>query len=153
MNVKIFTSLLLFGITSQVFALTPAKEFVKKENFDEVTNFRNESEDIDLTVLKSDLEFSDLSPQGIKEMNAEMNLKKEYGKLLGLSDWTPVKQKVVEENGSRTFLLEGHYKDSENKTVNFLEVYYADKSSSGQFLVTSNSKKISMDEYKRFFNP
>lgn len=153
MPTKIILVLALTFSTFAAYAISPASDFSKRESFGAVTNFRDEKQDIDLTVLESDLQYSDLGQQGIQEMNQQFVLKKEYGKMIGFNDWTATRQKVIDENGVRTFILEGHYKNRENQTVNFLEIYYADKSQSGQFLVTSNTKKLSLDEYKKFFNP
>ena len=139
--------------TSFCWALSPAADFKTKDSFGSISNLQHSKEDIELSVMETDITFSDLGTEGIKELNSLFEAKKEYGKMFGFKEWTPLRQKLFEDDNGRTFVLEGFYKDGENKTVNFLEVYWASKTKSGQFLVTSNSKKLPLEEFKRHFIP
>ncbi len=145
-----FLSLILCMVSMNTWSLTPSSDFIADDVFGDVSNFRCEKNDIDLSIMDSDLSYQDLSSDKIKELDSLFEAKKDYGKMFGFNDWTPDKHKLVEENSKRIFLLQGHYKDAEKKTVHFMEVYWADKNKGGQFLFTSNSKVLSIEDFKEY---
>lgn len=142
--------LAVFLVAQSAFALSPTAEFEKKEDFGEVKNFRHSKQDVDLSVMDSDLKYADLSQKNVNELKDLFETKKEYGKFFGFKDWTPKEHKLVEEKSQRILLLSGNYKNSDNKTVHFLEVYWADKTKSGQYLLTSDTKEFKLDHYKDY---
>lgn len=148
MGLKFICLLSLLVLSDSSFALTPSLSFKPKETFDSVKNFSHEKEDIDLSVMSTDIQFSDLNNEGIKELSALFETKKDYGKMFGFKEWAPVRQKLFQDATGRTFILEGHYKDANNKIVNFLEVYWASKTNAGLFLITSNSKKLALEDMR-----
>jgi hypothetical protein len=143
-----------FAACASAFAIGPASTFVKKENFASVQNFRDEKADIDLTTMESDLSYSDLTPENTKALEELVEVKKQYGKVFGFKDWKATSQKLFSDASERSFILQGNYKDAANKTVNFLEVYWANKENkSAQFLITSNSKELKIENYKLYLKP
>lgn len=143
-------SLVAIFITHSAWALSPAPEFEKKEDFGEVRNFKHKSKDVDLSIMDTELKYEDLSQKNVSELKDLFQTKKEYGKFFGFKEWTPNEHKLVEQNSKRILLLNGNYKNSDNKTVHFLEVYWADKNKSGQYLLTSDSKEFKLDNYKDY---
>lgn len=153
MSIRI-VSLLFIGlfIHHSSWAISPKVDFIKKESFGSVSNYRHLKADVDLSIMDSEFEYADLNQANIQELESLFEVKKEYGKMFGFKEWTPTEKKFVEVNSNRIFVIQGHYKDSENKIVHFLEVYWADNKKSGQYLITSNSKHLKIENYKEYLN-
>jgi hypothetical protein len=145
-----FFSIFIFTMTSLCWAMDPTEGFIKKGSLGSVINYRNEKADIDLSSMETDITYSDLSKEGVEELNSLFEVKKEYGNVFGFSEWTPKDQKLVEEKTQRLFLLQGQYKDRDKKTVYFIEVYWATQKTSGQYLLTSNTEAFKIDDYKKY---
>lgn len=149
----IVTSILWLLLTPKVFALTPSQAFKKQQAYGSAVNYRHAKEKVDLTILETDIKYSDLSSENIQELDELIKVKKEYGKVFGFKDWKISQKKVLDDKNERTLLLSGKYKNSSHKTVHFLEVYWAGHNNSGQYLLTSQDKEISVDGYKKYLNP
>ena len=139
--------------TPLVFALTPSSGFLKQQTFGSAVNFHHAKDKVLLTILKTDIKFADLSSENIQEMDELIKVKKEYGKVFGFKNWKVDQKKVLNEKNERALLISGNYKNSSNKTVNFLEVYWANHNKSGQFLLTSEMREITIDSYKKYLIP
>lgn len=100
--------------------------------------------------MDSEIEYADLNQNSIQELESLFEAKKEYGKMFGFNEWTPKEKKLIEINSNRIFVLQGQYKDAKNKTVHFLEIYWANKNQAGQYLITSNSKALKIENYKEY---
>ena len=137
----------------EVLALAPVADFQKKEQFEGAQNYHHAKDNVDLTVLQTEIKYSDLSPENIRELDELIEAKKEYGKVFGFKEWQVKEKKTLGDKTERTLLLSGHYKNLSQKTVHFLEVYWANKNSSGQFLLTSEVREISVGSYKKYLAP
>ncbi len=137
----------------EVLALAPAASLQKKEMFGGAQNYHHAPDKVDLTVLDTEIKYSDLSRENIQDLDDLIEAKKEYGKVFGFKDWQLKEKKFLDDKTERTFLLRGNYKNSSQKTVHFLEVYWANQNKSGQFLLTSQSGEISIDSYKKYLRP
>ncbi|MES3037128.1 MAG: hypothetical protein V4736_04400 [Bdellovibrionota bacterium] len=144
-------SLVVFFAFDAKSALPLANGFVAAEDFDIMKNFKNPALSLRLTTLDSELSYEDLTESEIKTLAPLMKTRKEHAKLIGLKSWTPGDQKLIEEERGRFFLLQGQFVDSDDKTVHFLEVYWADKLESKQYLLTSEEKQIPLSDYKVIF--
>jgi hypothetical protein len=142
-------ALVLSLLYTEAFALSPV-DFTKTETYGEAQNLRHKKDDVDLSIMKTDLGYDDLSPQNAKELESLFETKKEFGKVFGFKDWTPKDHKLVEVNSERVLLLYGNYVNNLNQKVNFMEVYWANKTISGQYLLTSDTKEINFNNYKEY---
>lgn len=148
---RFYSILILLTIFSNLsFALTPNPEFILINKMGGVQNYRDEIKKIDLIAMDSEFEFNDLSANNLQELEDHFKTKKEYGKMFGFNDWTAKDKKFFDDQNKRLIVVEGDYKDSEKKTVYFLEVYWADKKKSGQYLITSESGPIKCENYKQY---
>ncbi len=143
---------LLFSVRAH--ALQLDQRFEMREQFKGVTNFEDVHRGLHVAVSPTELLFDDLTPKSIKELQAAFEVKKEYGKLFGFSEWTAVRQQLFENPQGRFFLLEGNYKSNEGKTVYFLEIYHVDRAKGGgEYLVTSDAKPVALEDWKKVFRP
>ncbi len=133
------------------FALSPVAEFKLKTTMGSVNNYFDELKKIDLMSMDSEFEFNDLSAGNLVELEDHFKTKKEYGKMFGFNDWTAKDKKFFDDQNKRIIIVEGEYKDSDKKTVYFLEVYWADKKKSGQYLITSEYGPLKIESYKQYF--
>ena len=143
-----FTFLIIF--TNTVLALTPAPGFKLKDTLGEVTTYEQTGKDIEINGMASEFDYKDLNEKELKGLKSLMTAKQEYGKMFGFADWKSTGHKLVEKNNERIVLIEGQYKDASKKTVNFLEVYWANKDKSGQYLITSDTLKLKMDNFSEY---
>lgn len=149
----IVSTLIWLFFIPEVLALAPAAGLQKKEMFGGAQNYHHISDKVDLTVLETEIQYSDLSRENIQELDDLIEAKKQYGKVFGFKDWKIKEKKFLGDKSERTFLLRGDYKNSSQKTIHFLEVYWANQSKSGQFLLTSQAGEISIDSYKKYLAP
>ncbi len=135
---------------SSAFALSPVPGFKVKSSLGDITTYELAGKDIEINGMASDFKYEDLTEKEMTEIKGLMNAKKEYGKMFGFEDWKSTGHKVIEKNGERIVLIEGNYKDSRKKNVNFVEVYWANKEKSGQYLITSDSLALKMDNFSDY---
>ena len=146
--------LCLVAIALPAHALQLDQRFEMREQFDGVTNFEDVHRELQVAVSPTELRFEDINPQSIKELQAVFQVKKEFGKMFGFSDWTPGRQQLFENPQGRFFLLEGNYKSNQGKTVYFLEIYHADRAKGGgEYLVTSDVKPVALEDWQKVFKP
>ena len=143
------SSLLLF-MTTTSFALSPASGFKVKGTLGDVTSYEIPGKDIEINSMASEFKYEDLTEKEMKELNSLVKAKQEYGKMFGFADWKSTGKKIIEKNGERIVLIEGTYKNAEKKNVNFIEVYWADKEKSGQYLITSDTMALKMDNFSDY---
>lgn len=141
---------LTFFINNEVFALSPVNKFIPQQNIGSITQYKDASSDIHLSNIPSKIGYDDLKKEHILDLKKSLETKKDFGKLFGFKDWTAKNQNLIEEKNQRIFIIEGHYKNSKNINVNFLEIYWADKQKSGQYLITSESKELKVENYKEY---
>lgn len=145
--------LLSIFFTLSAYALAPAPRLKMGESFGKVQHYYDSVNSVVISQMASTFEFKDLTNENVKELNSAMDLKKEYGRMFGFSDWSAVSQKLIDLNGERIFVIEGQYKNQEKTVVNFLEVYWANPQSSGQYLITSETRKLTTLDFKEFLTP
>lgn len=143
--------LIFYESTLLAFSISP--EFIPKDLATKIKVYENSKEAITLSEMISTVTYADLSQKNVGELKELFQTKKEYGSVFGFSDWTVSNQKLLEENSSRILLIEGTYKNNDNKKISFLEIYWADKSRTGQYLLTSESKTLSLKDFKDYINP
>lgn len=136
--------------TSSVFALSPVPGFKVKSTLGEITTYELSGKDVEINGMASEFKYEDLTEKEMTEIKALMNAKQEYGKMFGFQDWKSNGHKVIEKNGERIVLIQGNYKDAQKKTVNFIEVYWANKEKAGQYLITSDSLALKMDNFSEY---
>lgn len=141
---------LCLGIAGHASALVPAPGFKVKSTLGEVTSYELAGKDIEINSLSSEFKYDDLTEKEMGEMKKLFEAKQEYGKMFGFAGWTPTGQKLLEKNGERIVLVQGHYKDAQNKKVNFIEVYWASKEKAGQYLITSDTVVLKMDNFSEY---
>lgn len=142
--------LVLICATVPVFALAPSPELKVKNTLGDITSYGLPGKDIEVNSMSSDFKYEDLTQKETSALKDFITAKQEYGKMFGFEDWKMSGQKLVEKNGERIVLIQGTYKDSQKKTVNFIEVYWANKQKAGQYLITSDSLALKMDNYSDY---
>lgn len=135
---------------SSAFALNPAPGFKVKNTLGEITTYELIGKDIEINGMSSEFKYEDLTEKEMTEIKSLMTAKQEYGKMFGFNDWKSTGHKVIEKNGERIVLIQGTYKNSDKKNVNFIEVYWADKVKSGQYLITSDTLALKMDNFSDY---
>lgn len=134
-------------------ALQIDARFEIREQFNGVTNFEDRSNGLRVSASPTQLRYEDLTAQGVKDVQEVFEVKKEYGKLFGFADWTAQRQQLLETSRGRFFLLQGQYRSNQGHTVYFLEIFHSDRTSGGEYLVTSNSRPVTLEEYQKVFAP
>lgn len=147
---RLTVSSLLLLVTTSAFALSPAPGFKVKGTLGDVTSYEQPGKDIEINSMASEFKFEDLTDKEMGEIKKLMSAKQEYGKMFGFADWKSTGHKLIEKNGERIVLIQGTYKNAEKKTVNFIEVYWAAKDKSGQYLITSDSLALKMDNFSEY---
>lgn len=149
-----FKRLLLTFITliaaSSAMALSPASGFELKSTLGDIATYKLTGKDIEINGMASEFKYEDLTEKEMTEIKGLMNAKQEYGKMFGFADWKSTGHKVIEKNGERIVLIQGNYRDAQKKNVNFIEVYWANKDKSGQYLITSDSLALKMDNFSDY---
>lgn len=146
-----FYSILIFsGLSTSAMALSPAPELKLKNTLGDVTTYELTGKDIEVNSMASEFKYEDLNQKEMKDLQSLVKAKQEYGKMFGFADWKATAQKLVERNGERIVLIQGNYKNAEKKTVNFIEVYWANKEKAGQYLITSDSIALKVDQYSDY---
>jgi hypothetical protein len=133
-----------------VYALAPKSEFIQTASFGEITSYELKGKGIEINGMSSDFSYDDLTAKETEQLNKLIVTKQEYGKIFGFADWKTTGQKIVEKNSERVFLIQGTYKDAQHHIVNFIEVYWATKNKSGQYLITSNSVSLKLEKYTEY---
>ena len=146
---SLFTFIALIAASSAM-ALSPASGFKVKSTLGEITSYELPGKDIEINGMGSEFKYEDLTEKEMTELKALMKTKQEYGKMFGFADWKSTGHKVMEKNGERIVLIQGNYKDAQKKNVNFIEVYWADKVKSGQYLITSDTLSLKMDNFSDY---
>jgi hypothetical protein len=139
-----------FIVASSAQALSPAPGFKVKSTLSEITTYELPGKDIEINGMPSDFKYEDLTEKEMTEIKSLMTAKQEYGKMFGFADWKSTGHKVIEKNGERVVLIQGTYKNADKKNVNFIEVYWADKAKAGQYLITSDSLALKMDNFSDY---
>ena len=147
---RLLVSSLLLFVTTTSFALGPAPGFKVKGTLGDVTSYEQPGKDIEINSMASEFKYEDLTEKELNEMKKLMKAKQEYGKMFGFADWKSSGHKLIEKNGERIVLIQGTYKNAEKKNVNFIEVYWADKEKSGQYLITSDTLTLKMDNFSDY---
>lgn len=142
--------LILTTLSVSAFALSPAPELKQKSTLGDVTTYELAGKDIEVNSMASEFKYEDLTEKEMKELKSLVKAKQEYGKMFGFADWKATGQKLIEKNGERIALIQGNYKNAEKKTVNFIEVYWANKEKAGQYLITSDSIALKLDQYSDY---
>ncbi len=145
----LITSWLLM-ITSAAWALAPAPGFKVKTTLGDVITYELAGKDIEINSMDSDFKYEDLTEKEMNNLKSLMKAKQEYGKMFGFADWKATGHKLIEKNGERIVLIQGNYKDAQKKTVNFIEVYWANKAKAGQYLLTSDTLSLKMDNFSDY---
>lgn len=147
MKLKTGVCLLFFTIVQGAYALAPKSDWKVSNSFGEVISYEMKGKDVELNSMSSEFGYADLTEQEMKGLKDLIVTKQEYGKMFGFADWKPTSQKLIEKNGERIVLINGTYKDAKKQTVNFIEVYWASKEKAGQYLITSNSLQLKIDNF------
>lgn len=150
MFVRLFVLTALIQFSSQAIALAPAQGFKVKSTLGDVTSYELAGKDLEINSMASEFKYEDLTDKEMKELKSLVKAKQEYGKMFGFADWKATGQKLVEKDGERIALIQGTYKNADKKTVNFIEVYWANKEKSGQYLITSDSIALKLDQYSDY---
>lgn len=145
-----YTILFVSGLSTSAMALSPAPELKLKNTLGDVTTYELTGKDIEVNSMASEFKYEDLTQKEMKDLQSLVKAKQEYGKMFGFADWKATAQKLVEKDGERIVLIQGNYKNAEKKTVNFIEVYWANKEKSGQYLITSDSIALKVDQYSDY---
>lgn len=146
----LYSILIFSALTNSAIALSPAPELKLKSTLGDVTTYELTGKDIEVNSMASELKYEDLTEKDLKELDSLVKAKQEYGKMFGFADWKATGKKLLEKNGERIVLIQGNYKNAEKKTVNFVEVYWANKEKSGQYLITSDSIALKLDQYSDY---
>lgn len=149
---RLTTAFLFLMCASNALALSPAPGFKVKGTLGDVTSFELPGKDIEINSMASDFKYEDLTEKEMNEIKKLMTAKQEYGKMFGFADWKSTGHKLIEKNGERIVLIQGTYKNAEKKNVNFIEVYWANKEKSGQYLITSDTLALKMDNFSEYLN-
>lgn len=149
MKRSVVTFLFLFGANTAL-ALAPVPGFKVKSTLGEITTYSLDGKDVEMNSMGSDFKYEDLTEKEMAEIKKLMTAKQEYGKMFGFADWKSTGNKLIEKNGERIVLIQGTYKDASKKTVNFVEVYWANKQKAGQYLITSDSIALKMDNFSDY---
>lgn len=140
----------LLAVTSTAWALAPIPGFKVKNTLGDVITYELAGKDIEINSMDSDFKYEDLTQKEMNNLQSLMKAKQEYGKMFGFADWKATGQKLIEKNGERIVLIQGNYKDAQKKTVNFIEVYWANPSKAGQYLITSDTLSLKMDNFSDY---
>ena len=140
----------LLAATSTVWALAPIPGFKVKTTLGDVITYELTGKDIEINSMDSDFKYEDLTEKELNNLKSLMKAKQEYGKMFGFADWKSTGHKLVEKNGERIVLIQGNYKDAQKKTVNFIEVYWANTAKAGQYLITSDTLLLKMDNFSDY---
>ncbi len=143
-------AILFLIVSTTTFALSPAPGFKVKGTLGDVTSFELPGKDIEINSMASEFKYEDLTEKEMNEIKKLMTAKQEYGKMFGFADWKSSGHKLTEKNGERILLIQGSYKNAEKKNVNFIEVYWANKEKSGQYLITSDTLALKMDNFSEY---
>lgn len=144
------TTFLLLIVTTSSFALSPAPGFKVKSTLGDITSYEQPGKDIEINSMASEFKYEDLTEKEMSEIKKLMAAKQEYGKMFGFADWKSTGHKLTEKDGERIVLIQGTYKNAQKKTVNFIEVYWANKDKSGQYLITSDTLALKMDSFSEY---
>ncbi len=140
----------LLAVTSTAWALAPAPGFKVKTTLGDVITYELAGKDIEINSMDSDFKYEDLTQKEMDNLKSLVKAKQEYGKMFGFADWKATGQKLIEKNGERIVLIQGNYKDAQKKTVNFIEVYWANPAKAGQYLITSDTLSLKMDNFSDY---
>ncbi len=146
---SLFTFIAIIAASSAM-ALSPAPGLKLKSTLGDVTTYELTGKDIEINGMASEFKYEDLTEKEMTEIKGLMKAKQEYGKMFGFADWKSTGHKVIEKNGERIVLIQGNYKDAQKKNVNFIEVYWANKDKSGQYLITSDTLALKMDNFSDY---
>lgn len=146
---KLLSIVILF-LSWSAFGLTPSPRLKTLSKIGFVSNYEDQSGSIMISKMPSDIGFKDLNPVEVEKIEDAIELKKEYGKMFGFNDWKMVGKKYSEGEDEKILLVEGSFKSDDGKLVSFIEVYWADKKNSNQFLITSEKQSLKMDSYKEY---
>ena len=150
MFIRSLITVIILISTNTAFALKPVAAFKIKNTLGYVTSYELPDKDVEMNSMSSDFKYQDLTQKEMSGLKSLMAAKQEYGKMFGFNDWKSTDQKFLEKDGERMVLIQGHYKDSQKKTVNFIEVYWADKNKSGQYLITSDTILLKADSFSEY---
>ena len=143
-------TLLVLIAANTALALAPASGFKVKGTLGDITTYGVDGKDIEISSMASDFKYEDLTQKEMDEIKKLMTAKQEYGKMFGFADWKATGHKLIEKNGERIVLIQGTYKNADKKTVNFVEVYWANKEKAGQYLITSDTLALKMDNFSEY---
>jgi hypothetical protein len=143
--------LLLLILTSPLaWSLTLSPSFITTNKLHDIIIFRHKILDIDLSTMPTEIVYSDLDLNGLKQLDGLIEAKKEYGKMFGFSQWSLKDKQIIERGSTRLLILQGTYKNSEGQNVFFMEVYWADKSTSGQVVMTSDTLELKPKNFHEY---
>lgn len=108
---------MLSGLTTSVFALSPSPEMKLKSTLGDVTTYELVGKDIEVDSMSSEFKYEDLTEKEMKELKSLVKAKQEYGKMFGFADWKATGQKLIEKNGERIVLIQGNYKNADKKST------------------------------------
>ena len=145
--------MLFLILIAQALAMPLPYRYTPGQRFDGVDHFRDAKQDIDVAVSPSQLKYTDLTSQSVKDSEALFKVKADYGEVFGFKNWKARRHKLIEDTNGRSWVIEGDYQGLNGKVVHFLEVYWANKSGSKEFLFTSNSKTFQLENYQELFKP
>lgn len=149
-----FINIIIFSFISfQAWGLSPSPLLEEQDKIGRVQNFQDPTRKVDVAKMSSEFEYEDLKSVHTNEILDYIETKKEFGKLFGIREWEIKKQELTEAPHGRIFIIEGTYIDSHDDKVNFLEVYWANKKESRQYLITSELRQLKIDDYKEFLIP
>jgi hypothetical protein len=134
--------------TPLAWSLTPSTSFIKTSKLQDITNFRHNKLDVDLSLMPSEIKYSDLNSNSLKDIDDLLEAKKEYGKMFGFYNWTLKNKKIVEAKATKILLLQGSYKNAQGRNVSFIEMYWANQTQSGQILITSDTIELKPDPHE-----
>jgi hypothetical protein len=137
-------------IAKSALALSPSPAWKVSNTFGDVISYELADKKAELNAMSSEFSYDDLNTKEMNGLQSLIETKQEYGKVFGFADWKLQEQKLVEKNGERIVLLSGTYKDAQKQSVNFIEVYWANRSKSGQYLITSQVRPLKVDDYSNY---
>ncbi len=145
--------MLIFLLIAQALALPLPLRYTPGLKLDGIDHYHDKSAQIKVAVSPSKLKFSDLNAEGVAEVEKLFAVKAEYGEMFGFKKWHAKRHKLQEDSRGRALLIEGDYESLEGKKVHFLEVYWANNSSAREFLFTSDTKPLQLEQYSTVFAP
>ena len=143
--------MLILLFLAQALALPLPLRYTPGLKLDGVEHYHDKTAHITVAVSPSKLKFTDLNKESIAEIEKLFAVKAEYGEMFGFKKWHATRHKLQEDERGRALLIEGDYESLDGKKIHFLEVYWANNSSAREYLFTSDTKSLQLEQYPTVF--